>query len=61
MPLGLYGGKLDETPDLPEFYTLEWFKNGFEEFFVLKYDESLEMNRHVLIGELRESIASFGG
>lgn len=54
MPMGLYGGDIDNIPDLPNFYTLSWFKENFINHFDLILDEKLEINRHVFIGKLKK-------
>lgn len=53
MPLGLYSGEENSTPNLPEFYTLEWFKEEFSNTFEYIYDEKTEVNRHVFIGKIK--------
>ena len=54
MPIGLYGGDLNNIPELPAFYNLEWFRKKFNEHFDLILDEKLELNRHVFLGKLKE-------
>ena len=52
MPIGLYSGSMEDTPTLPEYYTLEWFRNSFIKHFDLVKDEKLEINRHVFVGKI---------
>lgn len=49
MPLGLWDGNY--APELPSWYSLEWFKEQFEKYFHLLHIEVLEKNRIVFIGE----------
>ena len=53
MPLGLYSGDLDKTPPIPEYYTLDWFKEEFCNSFDHILDEELDINRHVFVGKLK--------
>lgn len=53
MPLGLYGG--GSTPKIPDWYTLDWFTQKFEKFFVLKGTFKLGENRIALLGEVEET------
>jgi len=55
MPLGLYAGDINNIPEVPSYYTLEWFKNEFKKHFILILDEKLELNRHVFVGKLKEA------
>jgi hypothetical protein len=52
MPLGLYSGDMDSIPPTPDFYTLAWFKKEFKTHFKHIFDEEVEVNRHVFVGEL---------
>lgn len=52
MSLGLYSGDDKTIPVLPKYYNLNWFRTHFEQNFKLIYDESLEKNRHIFIGEI---------
>ena len=53
MPLGLYSADMNNIPTLPDYYTLEWFKNAFSEEFEHILDEEVELNRHLFIGKLK--------
>ena len=53
MPLGLYFGDMDNIPAIPDYYTLEWFRNAFSEAFEHILDEEVDVNRHLLIGKLK--------
>lgn len=50
MPKGLWV-KHNKAPEIPEWYTEDWFKNGFEKNFKLLHIEHLEENRTLFIGE----------
>jgi hypothetical protein len=50
MPLGLYNGK--NVPEVPSWYTFEWFKEAFEKHFNTLLVEKLEENRILFVGEL---------
>lgn len=51
MPLGLWGGNGSLEKGVPSWYTIDWFRKGFKEFFDLKVEDQLEENRIVLIGK----------
>ena len=54
MPLGLYSGSLENIPPVPNYYTLDWFKNNFSKYFDYILDEEVEINRHLFIGILKD-------
>lgn len=51
MPLGLWNG--EAAPAVPEWYTIDWFKNAFTNEFTIIHEEMLEPNRYLFCGELR--------
>ncbi|MBP5547912.1 MAG: hypothetical protein J6X58_03345 [Bacteroidales bacterium] len=53
MPLGLWNGH--DAPPIPDWYTREWFRNTFCQYFELLHEEQLETNRIVFIGRKRIS------
>lgn len=53
MPLGLWNGH--DAPPIPDWYTREWFRNTFSQYFELLHEEQLETNRIVFIGRKRIS------
>lgn len=53
MPLGLYSGDMNNIPPVPEFYTLEWFKEAFSAKFEYILDEEVDINRHLFVGKLK--------
>lgn len=53
MPLGLYSGDMNNIPPVPEFYTLEWFKEAFSDKFEYILDEEVDINRHLFVGRLK--------
>lgn len=52
MPLGLWDGS--KAPELPEWYTLEWFRNNLLIYCDLIVEEKLEENRIIFVGTLKE-------
>ncbi|AGC76574.1 hypothetical protein LX97_01235 [Nonlabens dokdonensis] len=54
MPLGLYSGDMNNIPAVPDYYTLEWFKTTFSEYFDYMLDEKLDVNRHLFVGSIKE-------
>ena len=53
MPLGLWAGA--DLPEIPSWYTQDWFHSEFEQFFNLLHFEKIETNRIVFIGSKRSS------
>lgn len=51
MPLGLWDG-VHDTPEIPEWYTLEWFREGFRKHFRLIDEKKISDNRIVFVGEM---------
>ncbi len=49
MPLGLYSG--GDHPKVPEWYTVEWFKQNLSKFFIILYEERLEENRMLFVAK----------
>ena len=56
MPLGLYSGSLENTPPVPDYYTLDWFKDNFSKYFNYILDEEVEVNRHLFIAKVKDKI-----
>jgi len=54
MPMGLFSGDITKIPPVPDYYTTDWFKIKFKEYFTLITDELLEKNRHVFVGRLKD-------
>ena len=54
MPLGLYSGSMENIPLLPDYYTLDWFKNEFANYFEYILDEEIAINRHLFIGKIKK-------
>jgi len=54
MPLGLYSSTNDKNPDMPEWYTIDWFRDGFSKYFNLLDEKEIAKNRIIFIGELKE-------
>ena len=55
MPMGLYAPKYDDTLALPDWYTEEWFKAGFEKYFSVLSRTVLEKNRVLYIGQVKST------
>lgn len=49
MPLGLWNGT--SGPPVPEWYSKDWFKDTFCQYFQLIHEEQLENNKIVFIGK----------
>jgi hypothetical protein len=54
MPLGLWGGEGYVYPEIPEFYTLEWFVENLSNHFIILKEEELETNRILFICTIKE-------
>ncbi len=52
MPLGIYSKK-SPNPVVPDWYTETWFKSTFEEYFTILYQEQLDKNRILFVGEIK--------
>lgn len=50
MPLGLFDGK--DAPPLPSWYTREWFRKKFCQYFNIKMEIELEVNRIAFVGTI---------
>jgi len=48
MPLGLWGGDINSKPQIPDWYTTEWFEKKFKEHFKLILRKTMEF--HVING-----------
>ncbi|MCB1828650.1 MAG: hypothetical protein KDI35_00405 [Gammaproteobacteria bacterium] len=51
MPLGLYSSRFDKIPDIPEWYTVDWFRAGFLKYFTLLEEKEIDTNRIIFIGK----------
>ena len=49
MPLGLWNGY--NTPILPDWYNLNWFRTHFEKYFTLIAEDQIETNRILFVGK----------
>ncbi|MCB9360305.1 MAG: hypothetical protein H6587_02120 [Flavobacteriales bacterium] len=52
MPLGLWAVGDKNLPEVPEWYTLDWFRSEFENYFDKIIEEQLEENRIVFVGKI---------
>ncbi len=52
MPLGLYAGRT--APDLPAWYTRDWFRAACARHFHILIEEELEENRILFVGRLEK-------
>jgi len=50
MPLGLWDGK--SAPPVPEWYTIDWFRDSLKLYFDIILEEQLEENRTLFFGKL---------
>ena len=55
MPIGLRSGGY--APPVPEWYTTDWFRRSFEQFFNIILEEQLEDNRILFFGRIRNDSA----
>lgn len=53
MPLGLYSSEFDKLPNVPKWYTEEWFCSEFEKHFTLLEKKEIDLNRIIFIGEIK--------
>jgi hypothetical protein len=53
MPMGLYNGK--KAVSVPDWYSVDWFEQGFNKKFELIEKSQLEKNRILFIGKIREA------
>lgn len=53
MPLGLWSIETKIKQELPEWYTIEWFRDEFVKSFSLLIEEQLEENRIVFVGKIK--------
>jgi hypothetical protein len=51
MPLGLWSEDHNSTPNIPSWYTIEWFRDNFLCFFNLIEEIKTEKNRILFLGE----------
>ena len=54
MPMGLWDGNY--APPLPEWYTIDWFRKSFEQYFNIIIEEQLEKNRILFFGQKRNEL-----
>lgn len=54
MPMGLYSSTHKLTPEVPSWYTLDWFRENFQKHFHLLDEQELGVNRVLLIGEIKD-------
>lgn len=50
MPWGLWGGG-EEKPEVPDWYTEDWFETNFKKHFKILHKELISPNRMLFIGE----------
>lgn len=53
MPLGLWNG--NSAPELPSWYTEEWFISNMQKYYLIMKREKLEDNRVAFVGKLLSS------
>ncbi len=52
MPFGLWDG-MGEAPELPEYYSLEWFLGHMSKHFDVEITEQIEKNSVLILGKLK--------
>jgi hypothetical protein len=55
MPMGLYSSHHRKIPLIPTWYNLDWFRARFERYFTLLEETELDLNRVLLVGEVRQT------
>lgn len=55
MPMGLYSTENEYIPDIPDWYTVDWFQSEFEKYFTLEHNVQLEKNRILFIGKVKSA------
>lgn len=58
MPLGLYSSQHEKEPLVPDWYHIDWFREGFLRHFRLLEETTLEKNRVLLTGEIARDAAA---
>jgi len=53
MPLGLWAGDDKNTPELPNWYNTNWFRENFSKHFNILHEEQLEKNRIMFVGTIK--------
>jgi len=53
MPRGLWTYDMGENYNVPNWYTIDWFKISFEKHFSIIHNEQIEANYIVFIGEIK--------
>lgn len=53
MPMGLYSSMFNKMPNIPKWYCLDWFRQGFTRRFTLLEEKEIGTNRVILIGEVK--------
>jgi hypothetical protein len=51
MPLGLWS--TGQEPVVPDWYSLEWFRRSFIQYFDLLHEDELKVNRILFVGKVR--------
>lgn len=57
MPLGLWNGR--HAPPIPEWYTIDWFRRSFAQYFKIISEEKIEENRILFFGKILNSNAFY--
>jgi hypothetical protein len=53
MPLGLWSETSTNNQQVPDWYTINWFREHFNRYFSLLLEEQVESNRIIFVGELK--------
>jgi hypothetical protein len=52
MPMGCYSSRKKKLPEIPAWYTRDWFRSKFEQYFELVDESEIAENRILFIGKL---------
>jgi len=53
MPLGLYNPKSKNKYIVPDWYSIEYFRDNFMLYFTVLYEEKIDTNRVIFVGEIK--------
>ncbi len=59
MPMGLWSSDFENVSSVPTWYSLEWFRDKFSEYFNLLLEEQTERNRIFFVGVKKEPKLQF--
>lgn len=53
MPMGLWNGKEEDIPTIPEWYNINWFRKKVSNKFIILQEKEVAKNRIMILGELK--------